>query len=637
MPAPTRVASTAVSLSRTPVSSGAAEKKKKVSLGGPVIAPALRGAGAATGFDTTRPRADGSLLLGRRNGGPGEVTLSKTGELALDGKKGHAASIETARLIETGVSPFKHATDVQRSQLAEKLLGHLEEPASHKNSSSAVLNRSAAATLLLSVARTSGGETRDKAIGGYLKLLERETHLPFKTSMLVNLDAARLPLKKAQGALVEAVRDIVAPETPPYAKWFKAGDKKPHLEVRQYVMEEFWKGEIRGNKQRGMKVVSENADEVVMEGSLKDPKGGAPDTTVRLVMRKQDTDVLRDLDDPKVHLILYSGHAQLGGIVDSAVRSGPDAMRGDKFVGLFNCRGKQNLAQMKEKYPRVQVSATYSSSYADDDKHVLDELYSMIARRGDFTSLRKSLKQADMLQPKTNYVLPDDARQLALHDNDMDGLVDNSAIGPDRFFDPGSQKARGGARVFRPAPHAIDPQTLSGAKLDHAINYANTAFYYFAEENRAAPITYAKSDTIVPGGWFVSDTDEPVRITEKTRDGKKYYDVSVNSRFSDSSREVITSMVLYETQKHLCLKEGKFDAEDKLRALVLVAGYLDLHADFSDHIDEVLAGFQKKYGFGGPLLNYELMYAALKNDGDHGTATKKTVDWLKKRGVTVPA
>jgi len=632
MPTTTRVASGAAARVSTPAATP--EKTRRRSLGGPVIAPSLKPRSTSS-FDTTKPRADGSLLLGRRHSGPGEVVLTRGGELTLDGKKGNAACIETARLIETGVSPFRHATDAQRSHLVEHLLGHFEGPGAGKNSSSAVLNRSAAATLLLSVARTSTGQTRDKALAGYLEVLGREKHLPLKTSMLVNLDAAKLPLKKAQAAAVEAARDIVAPETPPYAKWFKPGDKHPHLEVRQYVMDEFWKAEIRGNKSRGFKIVSESADEVVMEGTLKDPKGVAPDTTVRLVMRKQDTDVLRDLDDPKVHMVLYSGHAQLGGIVDSAVRVGPKEMRGDKFVGLFNCRGKQNIAQMKEEHPRMHVSATYSSSYGSDDKLVLDALYSTIAARGTYASLRKSLKQSDMLQPKTNYVLPDDPRQLALHDNDMDGLVDNSAIGPDRFFDPATRRARGGSNVFRPAAIGDDPQTLSGVKVDHAVNYANTAFYYFAEENRAAPITYAHSDTLVPGGWFVSDSADPVRIVEKRKDGKTYYEISVNSRYADKSREVISSMVLFETQKYLCNKEGRFDTDDKLRGLVLVAGYLDLHAEYSDQIDEVLAGFAKKYGFGGPALNYAFTYAALKNDGEHGTATKKTVDWLKKHGVTV--
>lgn len=626
---PNRVASGPAAHVRTP---DPASTRKKSSLGGPVIAPSLKRKDA---FDATRPRADGSLLLGRRNSGPGEVVLTRAGDLTLEGKKGPAAAIEVARLIETGVSPFKHASEAQREHLVKALVSGLEKAHSGKSSSGSVMNRSSAATLLLSLARVSGGATREQALAGYVNLLEHETHLPLKTSMLSNLDAAHLPLKKAQSVQVEAARDVVQPAAPPYQKWF-GSEKKPHLEVRQYVMEDFWKEETAGNKKRGFKIVSEKPNEIVFERVLKDPHGKAPDTTVRVVMRKDDKDVLRDLDDPKVHMVVYSGHAQLGGIADSAVRAGPDRMKGDKLVALFNCRGQQNVAQFKEKYPEAHLSATYSSSYGSDDTLVLDKLYQTIAARGDYAGTRKSLQQSDMLQPKSNYILPDDTRQIAYHDDDMDGLRDTSAIGPDRFFDPGRLKAHGGANVFRPSMHGEDPQKLSGVKLDHAIGYANTAFFYFAEENKAAPITLPQTDRFLAGGWFVSDSDEPVRIVEKPRNGKTWFEVSVSSRYADKSREVITSTVLMELQKYLCEKEGRFDADDKLRALVMVAGYLDLHADYSDQIDEVLSGFAKKYGFSskGPL-DYDFMWKALKNDGEDGTATKKTLDFLKSHGVAV--
>jgi hypothetical protein len=87
-------------------------------------------------------------------------------------------------------------------------------------------------------------------------------------------------------------------------------------------------------------------------------------------------------------------------------------------------------------------------------------------------------------------------------------------------------------------------------------------------------------------------------------------------------------------QKYLCEKEGSFDTDDKLRALVMVGGYLDLHADYSDTIDDVLSGFAQKYGYAGPV-NYAFMFDAMKRDGEEGTATKKTLDYLKAKGITV--
>src|SRR4051794_15698342 len=123
---PSRVASGPAARARSLEAEAQAEKG---SLGGPIIAPALRRKDA---FDTTKLRSDGSLLLGRRNGGPGEVVLTKAGDLLLDGKKGPAAAIEAARLIEMGVSPFSHAAEAQRAHLVATLLKHLEKPSSRK-------------------------------------------------------------------------------------------------------------------------------------------------------------------------------------------------------------------------------------------------------------------------------------------------------------------------------------------------------------------------------------------------------------------------------------------------------------------------------------------------------------------------
>src|SRR4051812_29640992 len=101
---PNRTALGATSRVRT--SGSVSARSSTASLGGPIIAPRLRRGDA---FDTTKPRADGSLFLGRRTQGPGDVVLTRAGELTVDGKKGPDAAVEVARLIETGVSPFAHA------------------------------------------------------------------------------------------------------------------------------------------------------------------------------------------------------------------------------------------------------------------------------------------------------------------------------------------------------------------------------------------------------------------------------------------------------------------------------------------------------------------------------------------------
>ncbi|MBK7864878.1 MAG: hypothetical protein IPJ65_41030 [Archangiaceae bacterium] len=375
---PSRVARGQTARSRAaPAASG----RKKATLGGPLIAPRLK---LQDELDTTRLRGDGSLLLGRRANGPGEVLLSEEGELLLEGQKGLQALIETARLIEMGVSPFAHATEAQRTRLLAALKRQLEPaPTEGKSSTAAVLKRSALATLMLSLARSAQGALREGALGEYVALLATETHVPLKVSMLANFDAAHLPLKKPLLAKVESARQ--------------------------------------------------------------------------------------------------------------------------------------------------------GSSHGDGQE---------------------------------------------------------SQLGPERFFDPG-RRAHGGAHAFRPAMHAEELQALSPEKIDHAVAQLGSDF--------------------VAGGWFSSDSEEPVRVMQKVRESRNWFELSVNSRYADKSREVIASMMLFEVARFFDERDGRVEAQHQLRALLKVGRYLEANVEYSDVVDELLSGFARRYGFRGPL-DSKVMREALKRD-----------------------
>ena len=576
-----------------------------------------------------------TLVLGTRAGGPGQVTLSKTGELLLNGKKGSAALIETARLIEAGISPFAKATPSQLKALAKQLGVPGSASDGRKPSTTGpLLNRSATATLLLSLAKAAPDKpTREAALSAYVKALAGEPNPQLRGSMLNNLEYSKLPVSSAAAVTLNKVRNEVLPTRPPYDEWFK-GPGKAKLEVCHYVMDEFWKQEIASWKKRGLTITRESGNTVELRGTIKDPMGQNAELPIHIVMKQQDENVLRDIDDKSVNMILYSGHSQLGGIVDASLAVAPDKMNGTKLIQLFNCRGKQTGAELQSKYPGAHVTQTWSSAYGPDDEQALTGTLKAIASRGDYGDARKNMVGSKMIQPKSNYMFPDDPRNLGARDGDIDGLHDVSAVGPDRFFDPGKLAARGGANVFTPSVFNNDPQNLSGAKLDHAVAYANTAFFYFAEENRAAPLTLPKTDHLLPGGWFNGPVDQKVRITESKKNGETWYSVSVNSVYASRSREVIATTVLMETQKYLAKKEhGKVTEPDMLRGLMMVGGYLDLFCPYSDTIEEVLSGFSKANGFNG--VNYDVFYKASLKDGHEGTATPAALALLRSQGVTV--
>jgi hypothetical protein len=301
-------------------------------------------------------------------------------------------------------------------------------------------------------------------------------------------------------------------------------------------------------------------------------------------------------------------------------------MLGTKAMLMFSCRGQQTVGEILARYLGLQAMATQSSSYGDADQRMLTAIFDIIARRGTFPDLRKSVAG------DRNYMLPDDPRLLEETDDDDDAIKDLSPVGADRFYDPTRAPARKGAVDFAPRADARDPETISGNRLDFALSYANTGFFYFSEENRASPLVVAETDSFVSGKWFKSNTDEPVRIETVTKKGKRYYVVAVNSRYSGQSAEAIGAMVLMELHKHLCLADhGTFTQADKLRGLMVIANFVNSMVEFSDDVDRLLQGFQKKYGFQN--LSYELIYAAAQKDGDEGTGTRAALDYLLRQRV----
>ncbi|MFZ5469871.1 MAG: hypothetical protein ACOZIN_10590 [Myxococcota bacterium] len=564
-----------------------------------------------------------------------KLSVGRGGELSVNGKKGKEALVEVARLIETGAAPFR---SMPRA-LQEKVFTHLASALSAdgqtgKPTAAKLLTRSAAATGLLSLAAAGSSELRARTLATYVDAMGKERHFPFRMSMMVNLEASRLSLVGEAGVKAKQIREELLPSRPPYEEWFKNG--KDVLEVRHYVMDDFWRAELSAHKGRGFTIVRQSPDEVVLEMQLVDPTGANPPVRARVTMAKTHEDVFRDMNDPQVHMVVYSGHAQLGGVAEASLAAAPKEMKGTKLVQMFSCRGKQTAGEILERFPRAHLTATASSSYADDDKDVLKTTFETIARRGDYAYLYRSLSSGDMIQPRSNYVLPHDVRMLASRDTDNDGLKDLTPLGADRFFDPASAFERGGKVDLKARANGKAPQEISGEKLDHALSYANTAFFYFAEENRAAPLSVAKSDKFLTAGWFRSESDEPVRIEPVKKDGKTYYQVAVNSRYADQSREALTAMVLYELQRHLSGEDhGGFTEADKLRGLMLVGNYVDLMVPYLDESEAVLAGFAQKYGF--TKVSYDVMFKAGQRDGHDGVATQKAIDYLRRQGVRAPA
>lgn len=572
-----------------------------------------------------------------QRGGPRPVStsVSRDGTLSFAGFVGAKALIEAARSMERSGSIARELSAPQKEKLFSKLQATLASPASTgKRSSTEVLTRSAAATVLLDLAGAADQKLREKALSAYVNAMVKEPHAPLRASMMINLEASRLSLGGDLSAKASEVRRQLLPTRPPYESWL-SGRGEQKLEVRHYVMDEFWKAEVAAYKKRGLTVVDQRPGFATLQGKLEDPRGKFPPLTVRVVMEATHENVLRDMDDPKVHMVIYSGHSQLGGVVSLSLVDAPKQMKGEKLLQIYNCRGKQTAGELHERFPGVHLSVTESSAYGPDDREVLDRTFEMLARRGEYSDLYRSLSSGDMIQPKSNYILPHDPRMLLTRDTDDDGLRDLGPLGADRFYDPVSALEKGGRSDFKPRVSSIPIEELSGEKLDHAVSYANTAFFYFAEDNRAAPLAVSEADKLVTAGWFKAPADERVRIVPTKKNGRTFYEVSVNSQYAGQTRQALTAMVLYELQRFHCMDDhGAFTEADKLRGLMLVGSYVDVMVGFADECDAVLQGFGAAYGFSG--VDYDVMFRAGQKDG-HSTATEAALDFLRRNKVTAPA
>ena len=556
-----------------------------------------------------------------------------SGGIGFAGKTGAEALTDLANYVEAGGAPFAHLSDAEQKTALSVLTKALSGGTHGKPTRAGLLQRSAAVTALLSLAGAAKADVRDQAIATYTGAMKSERTFGLRMSMMVNLDAAKLPLTGQAATIADQVRGELLPQQPPYDKWFK-GDKHT-LNVRHYVMEDFFKANRSAYLKRGFTIKSETANRIEFTRELVDPSGKNKPVTANVTVMKGESDIFRDMKNPDVQMVVYSGHAQLGGVVEGSLAAAKGKMAGDKLVQLYQCRGKQTVGDVLARFPGAQATATFSSSYDEDDVKVLTDTFDLIARRGSYPELRTDLRGEGLLQTSRNYLLPDDARVLGSRDEDRDGRRDVSGVGVDRFFDPRLARNDGGKVDFKPTAPAPDPESISGEKLAHAISYANTAFYYFAEENKAAPLTVAQSDHFVPAGWFASKGDEAVRVTESQKDGQTWYQVSVNSRYAGQSREAIAAMTLFEMQKHLCQKaKGGFDEADKLRGLQLVQGYTDMMVEYREDCDKLMQGFAQKYGFKG--VDWDVVAGASMKDGDERTGSAEALDYLRKNGVVAP-
>jgi len=562
------------------------KKTGKTSLEVPIPSGA-KGLGTVTTPSVGRGGSAKKVALGAGEDGVA-LSISATGRILVGGKlpsdspgmagdvKARVAAANLATL-QGGVFPKMDA--VTETKVRERLLEGLDFASKLKGVTRRELESSTTALLIdLASASPSGKRFAANATA----IMDTIAKLPDREMAAFYLYSARTVLgpRLTASSKVEIAEQKakLMPSGPPLEAWTENRTKP--LVVRHTIHPEFWKEELAFfGKKNGFTLVSKNAKDTERSytGVLKDPAGKKPDLKVELKVRKDELDYLEPMSDPKVHVVLYSGHSALGGNGQQAIDVAA-AMKGPhpKLVMAANCRGKDNYASFTNKYPEAHVIMTDMPTYSISGQARIEALFSVLASGDDYAKMRKLSEKAAWDEPANNYFYPDEWRKFGFMDADSDGKVDGKEEVLDRYFDPGTR--------------------ASADKFVRALNFTNTELFYHWEveaENGSKSFFGKKyGDALLADGAIRGSEPLPGdRLMEVTPVKGKVGDKSVERwrvRFDPSKAKgvdenIYAARTMMQTALALTsLAKAPMNREAALRAVLMGAQgihYMDVYED----------------------------------------------------------
>lgn len=443
------------------------------------------------------------------------------------------------------------------------------------NKTQALQTRAAAAPLLLDLAKSLDSSQptqralQEQALNAYLQLLESEPHGLARNFMIYDLDRAKGALPHSARPQIDTLMREVAPLTPPYEEWFKNGNTK--LKVDYYVGNGFWEEEIDAYVSRGF-TKKENHDGTVTlkkpytyERDLNDGSTQRIQTEVELTMHDGPQELFEKMNDPKTHMVVYSGHANYGREVPSHLRGAPE-QAGAKAFFLLQCGGKGVHDAVLERYPDLQVVSSKNSSYASQDHETFLNALEGISKRQPWSqiSTQNTRRNSD------NYYFPSDTllAKRAL-DRDKDGKVDSwdRVVNYDTFHPQAHVSAQLTPQDPGKAADVLDGRAVHGAIL---------RFQRLAGYNQwAQPM---QNQGVLNAGYYEgAPTDPLVKLTPvRGEDGGEVYKLQVNKHYAHATEETLGAALHYELGRYFAQREGLSPGDAKAAGLLMAAKAIDV-------------------------------------------------------------
>lgn len=595
-------------------------------------------------FEAAPPPPSGGTSVGARPGGPGPITLNAngafsigTGAVSTDPVASARALYEGALLLSEGINPYAGATAATRARAlpyladcsktgTERGLNEMQP----SETTMALKSGSASALLALAKAAKAPAEAsvRQQALETFMATAEKEIHRGLQTSMVLNLDAARseLGLTPAQETRLGKLKATLLPEKPPYDKWFAGGNDTAR--IRQYVHSDYWDLAQQAYTQKGFSQSTLPNGNLLFEKKMTDPTGANPPTRVRIEMSKvedytTDRQMLKEMSDPNYHVQIYSGHSNLGGNIAQALKMAPSTEVDGKLTFLWMCRGKQNVADVTNRFPKSHLITTHVPPDGYSVVPMTGALVDMIARRGDYNSMKKQGDPSDYL------MMPNDRRLYDHRDLDRDGRLDGSSKNVDAVFDIYPRGAKGTSTDFKAGP-AQDPAKLDGGAVVNALGFANTLFTYHLEHgDGTSPFPAKLPDHFRPSGFYKGDGNEMLKVTRNQVGSETFYDVAVNSKYAHLSEEALGMAMLYELNNFAMKDSGRtMTLDDKARSLLFAGEYLSYMVGGGRYSDELVSNLAQAHGWPHDV-DFSMLSKAMEGD-HHGYVSKGAIDGLKR-------
>jgi hypothetical protein len=417
------------------------------------------------------------------------------------------------------------------------------------------------------------------ARGPVADLIERARHEadPALQKMAVSaLLKARLPLGRAQKKqILSLVRDPTRGLLPKAPSLPREGT----IEVRHYAMHGFYDADLAQLERLGARL-RRTADGV--EGRL---------GRVHVVVRETADAILRDLADPKVHMIVGSGHSLFGGFVEQALQQAdlqPPGRR--KLVALFQCVGTQTLPFLKAMAPLADVITSNTPLYVNEVPKLVGELYDGIARGESYHRLNRRFDRVAAWRGRL--VLPNQTATLEHVDFDQNGRLD--ATQPPEQIE-----------ILGPTESAAAQRLMSG------VHFLRTMNPYYVEETPGAVFTMAQASIPLQSMGLVEGDGRSVTHIVESDGGPRRIEVRLDSRFTDAPSHFIGAAAVFELQRYL--QDNLLGApreRAKVRALAFATKYLQLiplSDDAAQAALDRLTAMNGLPGLGLPALRMALM------------------------------